>query len=1006
MAHYIIQTIAFQLFFLLVYDLFLKKETFFNWNRIYLLATAVLSLILPFIKVDRFKDVVPQDYIVSLPEIILGQTGVSPNKSIILDPVIIENNPLSTLEIIFYSGVFVALCLFLLKVVKILILIVKNPKQSIGNVVLVELLNSSAAFSFFHYIFLGEYIKTEDKDTILKHELIHTEQKHTIDLLFFEVLRVLFWFNPLVYMYQRRLATLHEFIADANALKHQDKETYYQDLLAQVFETKNISFINTFFNQSLIKKRIVMLSRSKSRQIHLFKYALLIPLVFGMLIYTSTGAQEEVGQNRANQSVTELGDLSDDELKEKFRKEYEQMKANGADFLTIAKAFVNEGASYILSREDYYRNLIFSKENLKRYKTKGIKLTTDPDQNYAGYLEWKKTDEAKENWENNTFDGILKLVVNDLNNLTSEEEIELGKKKALLFKDVFFVMLKMTDVKGSGIKVFYQPNEFSSANKRDDSKALMLNETVIDVGYDVIDQVPVFPGCEGLTKGKQKQCTTEKITEHIVKSFNTEIGVKLGVIGRQRIYVIFKIDKNGDVVGVRSRASHPDLEAEAIRVVNSLPKMIPGKHKGKQVEVPYSLPIIFQIQDDALLNQTIVDKIEERLVTDNALDNNDIDVPFSVIDQVPIYPGCEDLPSSEQKTCISDHIKKHVNKNFNTKLAKKLDLKGRQRINVIFKIDKEGHIMGVKSRGPHPALEAEAIRVIKTLPKMIPGKHRGKSVSVPYSLPIIFQVADPDEISNESVVPFAVVEEVPIYPGCEDLQGNIEKKDCMSENITNFVIKNFNTKIASQHGLSGRQRVNVIFKINKEGAITGIRSRAPHPALEEEAIRVISLLPKMKPGIQDGKVVTVPYSLPIIFEVEDDTQLLNEVTVVGYQPPITDVPFSVVEQIPIFPGCEGSLNREELMTCTSDAIKKHVNKNFKTKLARRIGLKGRQRINVIFKINKEGTITGIKSRGPHPDLEAEAIRVINTLPKMIPGKQKGKTVNVLFSLPIIFQVSD
>ena len=95
MLHYIIQTIAFQLFFLLVYDLFLKKETFFNWNRIYLLTTAVLSLILPFIKVESFKAVVPQDYIIALPAIILGESSPNTNNVISLNAVILERNALS-----------------------------------------------------------------------------------------------------------------------------------------------------------------------------------------------------------------------------------------------------------------------------------------------------------------------------------------------------------------------------------------------------------------------------------------------------------------------------------------------------------------------------------------------------------------------------------------------------------------------------------------------------------------------------------------------------------------------------------------------------------------------------------------------------------------------------------------------------------------------------------------------------------------------------------------------
>lgn len=121
------------------------------------------------------------------------------------------------------------------------------------------------------------------------------------------------------------------------------------------------------------------------------------------------------------------------------------------------------------------------------------------------------------------------------------------------------------------------------------------------------------------------------------------------------------------------------------------------------------------------------------------------------------------------------------------------------------------------------------------------------------------------EFEENIDVPFSVVEEVPVYPGCED-GNNQQRKDCMSEAIKNFVQKNFNTQIADAIGLNGRQRINVIFKINKDGEITNIRSRAPEPELELEAERVIASLPKMLPGRQRGRAVSVPYSLPIIFE--------------------------------------------------------------------------------------------------------------------------------------------
>ena len=125
-----------------------------------------------------------------------------------------------------------------------------------------------------------------------------------------------------------------------------------------------------------------------------------------------------------------------------------------------------------------------------------------------------------------------------------------------------------------------------------------------------------------------------------------------------------------------------------------------------------------------------------------------------------------------------------------------------------------------------------------------------------------------EEVVEDVEVPFAVIENVPEYPGCER-GSNAEKRKCMSDKIAKFVQRKFNTDLAGDLGLSGRQRISVIFKIDKNGNVTGVRSRAPHPRLEKEAARVINMLPKIKPGKQRGKPVIVPYSLPITFQVQD-----------------------------------------------------------------------------------------------------------------------------------------
>ncbi|WP_179344243.1 energy transducer TonB [Winogradskyella ursingii] len=117
-------------------------------------------------------------------------------------------------------------------------------------------------------------------------------------------------------------------------------------------------------------------------------------------------------------------------------------------------------------------------------------------------------------------------------------------------------------------------------------------------------------------------------------------------------------------------------------------------------------------------------------------------------------------------------------------------------------------------------------------------------------------------------VPDGRFEHVPVYKGCEDIYGNKARKNCMSQKISELILKNFNSNIASNVGLQGKQRIFVKFKIDKLGIIKDIEVKAPHPNLENEAMRVIGLIPKLTPGYQRGKTIIVPYSLPIVFVVQ------------------------------------------------------------------------------------------------------------------------------------------
>ena len=90
----------------------------------------------------------------------------------------------------------------------------------------------------------------------------------------------------------------------------------------------------------------------------------------------------------------------------------------------------------------------------------------------------------------------------------------------------------------------------------------------------------------------------------------------------------------------------------------------------------------------------------------------------------------------------------------------------------------------------------------------------------------------------------------------------------MNQNVAQFIVKNFNTKMATDIGVSGRQKIYVFFKVNKKGEVVKVNARAPHPILKQEAIRVIQTLPNVTPGEQRGKNVIFPFSIPIVFQVQ------------------------------------------------------------------------------------------------------------------------------------------
>ncbi len=289
MLNYVLQIIVLQVLFLILYEVFLKQETFYKWNRFYLLMASVLALVLPKLRFERLNNVLNAKYVYHIPEVIVGTQSGGETQAVLVS----NSSSISYITVFYAIGFLVFLIFFIKKLYTIFSLIKSNPTEDKKDYKLIILQEEKSAFSFLNYIFINQaHLENEQLD-IINHELVHIRQKHSWDLLFFELLKLILWFNPLVYIYQKRIREVHEFLTDAVIIQQVDKRTYFDLLLNEMFLTKNIAFTNSFYINSLIKKRILMATKDKSKRIRLAKYLLVLPVVVMTLIYTSCNTEND-----------------------------------------------------------------------------------------------------------------------------------------------------------------------------------------------------------------------------------------------------------------------------------------------------------------------------------------------------------------------------------------------------------------------------------------------------------------------------------------------------------------------------------------------------------------------------------------------------------------------------------------------------------------------------------------------------------------------------------------
>lgn len=347
LAVYLAKSCALIALFYTAYFFLLRKETFFKSNRWYLLLGLVTSVMLPLV---TFKKVI---WIDPLPQHLDWSNG-----PLVMAPLPEQSgfniDWMTVIALLYALGLAAFLLHFLFDFYSLNKALKGKPQTQQSDYKFVDTDENIAPFSYFNYIVYNSSLYSEaELANIIEHEKVHSNQNHTMDVLFARFFCIAFWFNPFMWLYKKAMLQNLEFIADSEATKNIEDKKSYQITLLKVTAHENCVDITNHFYQSLIKKRIVMLNKNQSKKSNSWKYFLIVPALAAFLFYfqVKVVAQErEVTENMLQGGGTSCvidKNTSDADLKreaDRLKKEhgvtlkFSKVKRNNQGEITCIKA--------------------------------------------------------------------------------------------------------------------------------------------------------------------------------------------------------------------------------------------------------------------------------------------------------------------------------------------------------------------------------------------------------------------------------------------------------------------------------------------------------------------------------------------------------------------------------------------------------------------------------------------------------------------------------------------
>lgn len=525
---YIIKSGGILVVLLLYYHLFLKRQTFFQLNRFYLLGILCLSVAIPFIPTITFSP---------------GEGNTIPRYSVLLEEVHALSNyspePISFTAIlrrVYYLGVLFFGIKYLWALGQLCLLYQRSPHKCIRGIHIVKRPKEHTSFSVFNYLFINTVaLDKQSRNKIFEHEKIHIRQLHSIDLFIAEILCILNWFNPFVWICRLDIAQNHEYIADKHVLRRFQTGSYLQLLVSQTFGSP-FSFSN-YFSCSNLKKRMIMMTKQQTQRYKLLSYvpALLIAGIIFISFTAKTTAIAAIRENQPEISAESALIPQSDTLNEVFSVTEQMPQFIGGsvqEWIGKNLKYPTEAVTKAIQGKVFVKFIIEKDGSISDTRVvRGVDPLLDN--------EACRVIKAMPRWQP-------------------------GKQRGQLVR-VDYTLPITFSLNPSSAQKMVQPSTDNSS----------------DI-FTVVEDMPRFS--EGI------------VAEWLAKNIKYPASAQKAK-AQGKTFVTYVIEKDGSVseIKVVRSSGNADLDAEAIRVVSSMPKWIPGKQAGKPVRVDYTLPITFKL---------------------------------------------------------------------------------------------------------------------------------------------------------------------------------------------------------------------------------------------------------------------------------------------------------------------------------------------------------------------------------------------------------------------------